>query len=109
MLRGHERIDQRSIALHAAIAKRLESNPERWQIVRENLKKHLDEGGASRPYAVAWEALLALPWPELRELLVEDSERMRAMRQCSPFAGVLDNPERSAIFEEFSISRHSAK
>ncbi len=105
MWRGHERIDQRSIALHAAIVRRLEANPERWSIVHENLSKHLTEGGASRPYALAWQELLAKPWPELRALLVEDSELMRALRQCSPFAGVLDNQERWAIFDEYSLAR----
>jgi hypothetical protein len=109
MLRGHERIDQRSIALHAAIARRLETNPERWQIVRENLNKQLEMGGRSRPYTLAWQKLVDLPWEQLRQILVEDSEHMRAMRQCSPFAGVLDNRERWAIFDEYSLARESAK
>ncbi len=109
MWSSHERIDLRSIALHAAIAQRLESNPERWQIVKENLERQLAEGGASRPYAIAWKELLDLPWEKLRQLMVEDSEHMRAMRQASPFAGVLDNQERWAIFDQYSLARSAPK
>jgi hypothetical protein len=109
MWSSHERIDLRSIALHAAVAKRLESNPERWAIVQENLQRQLAEGGASRPYAVSWKELLELPWERLRELLIEDSERMRALRQASPFAGVLDGQERWAIFDQYSLARSATE
>jgi hypothetical protein len=34
--------------------------------------------------------------------IVEESEWMTAMRQCSPFAGVLDPRQRWAIYDEFA-------
>jgi len=42
--------------------------------------------------------------PEVLALIVEDSERMTAMRQCSPFAGVLDPRERWAVYDEFAAA-----
>jgi hypothetical protein len=49
--------------------------------------------------------MLARPLPELLDLLVEDSERMAAMRQATPFAGVLDPAERWAIYARFDQNR----
>jgi hypothetical protein len=57
-----------------------------------------------QPYWDAWREILARPLPEILELIVENNERMTAMRQASPFAGVLDEFERRAILERFSLS-----
>jgi hypothetical protein len=39
--------------------------------------------------------------PEVLDLLGEESERMTALRQATPFAGVLTPVERWAIYDEF--------
>jgi len=36
-------------------------------------------------------------------LLGEESERMTALRQATPFAGVLEPAERWAIYEKFNL------
>ena len=100
---GHERIDQRSIALHRAIAEKLASNPELLQIARDNLIRLTQKGGRSQPYWDAWSELIARPLPELLQQLTEDSERMRALRQATPFAGVLSPSERWAIYDRFKM------
>jgi hypothetical protein len=38
-------------------------------------------------------------------LLVEDSEHMTALRQATPFAGVLEPAKRWAIYEGFDLQR----
>jgi hypothetical protein len=48
-------------------------------------------------YAAGWEALLALPLDELCAELVDEGQRQRALRQVSPFAGVLEPRERWRI------------
>jgi len=106
---GHERIDQRSIALHRAIAEKLAANPELLQVARENLARLTQTGGRSQPYWDAWSELLVRPLPELLALLTEDSERMRALRQATPFAGVLSPTERWAIYDQFKISAMDQK
>jgi hypothetical protein len=105
MWNGHERIDQRSMALHRAVAAKLEREPELWRVVRENLARDLTSEQMHPSYAEAWRELLALPWEDLKQRMVEDSENMRALRQCSPFAGVLDNRERWSIFAEYAELR----
>jgi hypothetical protein len=104
---GHERIDQRSIALHGAIAEKLRANPELIAIAQENLTRWIAGGGRSLPYFEAWKKLLALPLDTLLPLLTEDSEKMRAMRQAGPFAGVLSPQERWAIYDRFPMATAS--
>lgn len=101
---GHERIDQRSIALHSAIAEKLAANPELLQIARDNLIHLTQKRGRSQPYWDAWTELIARPLPELLQQLTEDSERMRALRQATPFAGVLSPSERWAIYDRFKMA-----
>src|SRR5689334_22765833 len=102
-LTGHERIDRRSIALHGAIAEKLRDGPELMDIARENLDRGSQSAGRSQPYWDAWREILSRPLPEILALLTEDSERMRAMRQATPFAGILDPAERLAIYRRFEI------
>lgn len=95
----------RSIELHRAIADKLRTNPALLEVARENLDRWSQAQGRSQPYWDAWRAMLARPLPELLDLLVEDSERMAAMRQATPFAGVLDPAERWAIYARFDQNR----
>jgi len=37
--------------------------------------------------------------------MVEDSEKMTAMRQSSPFAGILTPQERWAIYDQFALTK----
>ncbi len=104
-LRGHERIDQRSIALHRAIAEKLRGKPEVLEIAHRNLERWMAVETRSMPYFQAWKQLLARPFAELLPLLTEDSEAMRALRQATPFAGVLTPRERWAIYAQFPIER----
>ncbi len=97
----HELIDRRSIALHRAIADKLRANPALLTIAHDNIARWMPAAGGTRPYYEAWLKLLALPLDELLRLLTEDSERMRALRQTTPFAGVLSPQERWAIYDLF--------
>lgn len=103
---GHERIDQRSIAMHRAIAAKLVAHPELLAVANENIERWSATAIDSLPYLQAWREMLSLPLNQLLELIVEDSERMRAMRQCSPFAGVLTPKERWRIYDAFAVGAH---
>ena len=104
-LRGHQRIDQRSLALHRAIADKLRADPALIAIAVENLERWSLAGGHSQAYWDAWREILNRPLPEILDLLGEESERMTALRQATPFAGVLTPPERWAIYERFALER----
>jgi hypothetical protein len=106
-LRGHQRIDRRSLELHRAIAAKLREHPELIEIAHDNLARWSATVGRSQPYWDAWREILRRPLPEVLDLMVEDSERMTALRQATPFAGVLDPKERWAIYERFASDRIS--
>jgi len=102
-LGGHRRIDQRSLALHRAIADKLRADPSLLAIAYDNLDRWSAANGRSRPYWDAWRELLKRPLEELLALMVEDSEKMTAMRQSNPFAGILTPRERWSIYDQFAV------
>jgi hypothetical protein len=104
-LTGHQRIDRRSLELHRAIADKLRAQPELIEIARENLARWAVGVSRSKPYWDAWSEILSRPLGEVLDLIVEDSERMTAMRQATPFAGVLEPAERWAIYARFESGR----
>jgi hypothetical protein len=103
-LKGHQRIDERSLALHRAIAAKLRANPALLDIARENLDRWSITNGRSQPYWDRWREILSRPLEEVLGLIVEESEEMTALRQATPFAGVLDPRERWAIYAAFESS-----
>ena len=107
-LRGHERIDRRSLVLHRAIADKLRAHPALLAIARQNLDRWSAAQGRSQPYWDAWRSLLDLPLEELLERMVEESEHMTAMRQATPFAGVLTPRERWAVYDRFAAEHSGA-
>jgi hypothetical protein len=102
---GHRRIDARSLAMHRAIAGKLRADPSLLAIAHENLDRWSKERGRSQPYWDAWREILKCPLEEILAIMVEDSEKMTAMRQASPFAGVLSPQERWAIYDQFAIAK----
>jgi hypothetical protein len=46
-----------------------------------------------------WNLLLRRPWPEVRVILTDTSERATRLRQSSPFAGILSAAERRKIHD----------
>lgn len=100
-MRTHQEIDRRSLALHEAIAQKLRQQPELLAVARANLERWREAAGRSRAYLEAWEKLLELPLDELTYQMLLPDERMTAMRQASPFAGVLTPKERWRIYDAF--------
>jgi hypothetical protein len=89
--------DRRSFAYHRAIARRVNRRMADMALV---LVRHWREEGSIDPrYADAWEEILLKPVPDIRKRLEDDSDETRDLRQNSPFAGILSEAERQAIFE----------
>jgi hypothetical protein len=105
MSSGHQRIDRRSLALHRAIADKLHAQPDLLEIAHRNLDRWSQQNGGSQPYWDSWRELLKLPLEDLLKTIVEESERMTALRQATPFAGVLSPAERWAVYAEFEPGR----
>lgn len=96
----HRIAEERSLALHQRIAERIRAHPEILVGVREGLQAALRAGGRATPYLAVWLALIDGPLENLLARLVADDEDARAMRQCTPFAGVISPRETSAIRRE---------
>jgi len=92
---------------HSGVVYRAErrARPELIEIARENLARWSKMNGRSQPYWDAWREILDRPLPEVLDLLEEKSERMDALRQATPFAGVLEPAERWAIYKRFERGR----
>jgi hypothetical protein len=95
---GHRRAELRSLAYHRALAKRL-----RRGMADDALRlvwQWRETGQMDDHYANLWEDILRRPLPEIREAITADDQRGRDLRQNSPFAGVLSEPERRRILTE---------
>jgi hypothetical protein len=105
---GHQRIDERSLALHRAIADKLRRDPSLIEVALDNIDRWSLQNSRSQPYWDTWRELLSGPLDVLLALLVEKSERMTALRQATPFAGILSPQERWAIYARFETSNSRA-
>lgn len=93
---GHRRAELHSLAYHRAVARRLNET-----IVREaehRLARWSAQGRIDPRYAGQWREILAQPRPQIGRLIGEDSPQMRDLRQSSPFAGTLSEPERKHAY-----------
>jgi hypothetical protein len=94
----HDRAERRNRAYHAALARRLRKETVRRAL--HQLWRWSEEGNIDPRYAEEWEDVLRRPLPEIKKVLTEDSQRARDLRQNSPFAGALSEPERRKILQE---------
>jgi hypothetical protein len=94
----HREPELRSLAYHRALAPRLRRPM--VDAAERKLKRWYDEGKVDPRYVRAWEEVFALPMAGLREAITGDDQRGRDLRQNSPFAGLLSEPERRRILEE---------
>ncbi len=97
------REDRRSLALHRAIARRLEQEPEpTLRHARRNLGKMARQHAGARPLFSRWRALLDRPLAEILEVLVDPRLSARELRHVTPFAGVLTARERASVYRRFA-------
>ena len=93
----HRTAEERGLALHQEVARRLATDPGLLEEARERLERWASRGSIAPRWADAWREVLARPLDQIVALLVEPSERASDLRQCSPFAGALDPRTRWAI------------
>jgi hypothetical protein len=89
---GHDRARARSLAYHRELAKRLRQPM--VQEARHTLLRWREQGRIDPRYAERWEQLLDRPIHEIRRALVSEDQDSDDLRQNSPFAGMLSEPER---------------
>ena len=96
----HRLAEQRSLALHRAVADRLAADPSVLARARDRVRRWLETGDVNAHWAREWENVLSRSLDDIRAFLMENSERARALRQVTPFAGAIDPRTRWRIWRE---------
>lgn len=94
----HGRPRALGLAYHDAVARRL--SEARVEEARHVLFRWRRQGRIDESYYQRWDQLLQGPLSELRDALSEESPEADDLRQNSPFAGMLSEPERQRIVRE---------
>jgi len=92
---GHRAAERRGLAYHRAVSQRLDE-----QIVRDarsRLARWRSQDRIDPRYARAWEEILAMTPTQIAQTIAADTPHMRDLRQSSPFAGSLSEPERRRV------------
>jgi hypothetical protein len=93
--RGHRRAELQALAYHRLVADRLDDD-----LVAEATRRvsRWQASGRIHPaWADAWVGILAEPIPAIAEAISADTSEARALRQTSPFAGALNEQERTRL------------
>lgn len=93
----HRLADLRSLAYHQTVAPRL--SPTMVTRARVKVDRWERERRIDPRHAAGWKALLDLPLKEVRAAISADDERGHDLRQNSPLAGLISEPERRRILE----------
>lgn len=103
-MRTHQEIDERSLAIHRLVAERIRQNPALFDKAKETLARwRKTVCVSSQPYLYEWELLMNQGIEACLVVAVEESERATALRQSSPFAGILSNQDRFAFLKTWSL------
>ena len=101
-MKHHQDIDQRSLDLHRLVVKKIQSQPVLFERIPQTLA-HWREVVAeqSQPYVLAWQQLAEQGMDACLAAAVDETEWGHAMRQCSPFTGILSHKERFTFLREW--------
>jgi hypothetical protein len=92
---GHRLAELHGLAYHRAVARRLDE--EVLRNARDRLSRWCAQAKIDPRYAQLWKQVLTETPSEIARLIGRDTARMRALRQSSPFAGTLSEPERRRV------------
>ena len=104
--RTHDWIDQRSLALSQAIVQKLRAEPGLLLVAKNTLSRWIKQQQPSVPLVMMeWQEILEKrPFEAVLDLMNSFDENARRLRQSSPFAGILNEEERMAIFKKYEAS-----
>lgn len=94
----HDRSSARALAYHRAIANKLTRAMADQALHR--VWEWQSQDRIAPEYARGWEDLLRSPVKEIRRRISSDDQQAADLRQNSPFAGMLSEPERRRILAE---------
>ncbi|MDR0563828.1 MAG: hypothetical protein LBG78_02670 [Azoarcus sp.] len=92
---NHIQIDARSLDMHRLITAKIHSNPALFNKVLPTILRWRNTvSPSSLPYLNEWETLVQQGMDTALAKATEDSESARALRQSTPFVGILTPKER---------------
>lgn len=100
----HEVIDERSLELHAVIARILRAEPQKLALVVKWIDRFLDDPDYSdrgKDALREWEDIIGQGLPRVLEVLGDRSDEGQRLRQSTPFAVLMPQDERAAIFAKY--------
>jgi len=102
-VRTQQLLDQRSLQLHRLIADKLRREPQRFGQVLATLEHwRAAVDPRAQPYVERWQAMARQGLDACLQAATEDTDQGRALRQASPFAGILTHKERFAFFRQWA-------
>jgi hypothetical protein len=102
-----KRSDERSMALHREISRKLTNDPRLWDIPKRNIAKWKTRRDKLSPALSEWERILDTNTKEQILLMLESgSEESVRLRSSSPFTGILKDIERKSIYDAYKIKRY---
>lgn len=104
-MRTHELIDERSLALAQAIVAKIDRDPARAGLVKARATCRRWHQERPFPAVEEWLDILDLPWEQVREVLLDESEEGQRLRQSDPFCGILTPRERWEVYRKFCEAR----
>lgn len=96
----HALAEARSLALHREALARIEREPDLLEGVRARLAAWSADDSKPQRYVRTWTELLDDPGGAWRSAMVGEDERSTALRQATPFAGIVDPRTRWRIWSE---------
>lgn len=97
---SHQEIDARSLALHRLIVEKVRHDPALFDKAKATLARwRTIVCASSQPYLKEWESLVDQGIETALAVAVEDSPRATALRQSSPFCGIITEQERLAFLK----------
>ena len=107
-MRTHQALAARSLMLHRFVADKIRRDPALFGVARATLARWLAKvDAASHPYLERWGNLMDQGMEICLAVAVEESQRADALRQNSPFAGVLTNVERFTLLKAWKQSHET--
>lgn len=94
---GHRKPELRSLAYHRIVADRLDEHV--VENAKSRLKRWQRQGKMHPRWAAEWEEILEKPHDQIADVLSADTEHASALRQSSPFSGVLTEHERRSLLQ----------
>ena len=96
---GHPEIDRRVFELTKIAVARIDRDPALVEIGLDNIERWTrQKDGCLPPCHAEWKALIKeRPWPELRALLLQDTDEGQRLRSSHPFVGLVTVEEPAAV------------